>query len=251
MAAIQAGLESARTVSAQILTEKYTQLKAMAASGGITFRVLSFAGGVAMVANGVLGVFANGGFMNTLINCYEVAFGMLAVALEGKHEQMPESLKSFLFEWCHLVTMLTGRGILYMLIGGIITAAKPWTNLVVGLYVVFIGVVSVYFGWKANQSLDKFQNVEGNEASIRADFLKYDDDGDNALTFEQFITFLASKGVTLTHNEAEAAAARFDQNFDRRVDLESFVRFYKGEDKIFRTILEKTQEEVAALEGKA
>ena len=37
---------------------------------------------------------------------------------------MPEWLKAFLFEWCHLVTMLSGRGIIYMLIGGIITAAQ-------------------------------------------------------------------------------------------------------------------------------
>ena len=54
----------------------------------------------------------------------QVFFGLLAVALEGNHKRMPEWLKSFLFEWCHLVTMLTGRGIIYMLIGGIITAAQ-------------------------------------------------------------------------------------------------------------------------------
>ena len=108
--------------------------------------------------------------------------------LEGNHKQMPDWLKSFLFEWCHLLTMLTGRGIIYMLIGGIITAAQvcgrlagphvrlrshtlvlthrlcppwtpftphttqPWTNLIVGTYVVFIGFVSVYFGWKVNET---------------------------------------------------------------------------------------------------
>lgn len=227
----------------QIVVEKYEELKAMAMSGGITFRLLSFAGGVAMVGNGVLGIFGSGGIMNTLINCYEVFFGLLAVALEGNHKRMPEWLKSFLFEWCHLVTMLTGRGIIYMLIGGIITAAQPWTNLFVGTYVVFVGFVSVYFGWKANKALDVFQNIESNEASIRADFLAYDDDGDNALTFEQFITFLSSKGVSLKHNEAEAAAARFDLNFDRRVDLDAFIMFYKGEDRVFKAILENAAQQ--------
>ena len=47
-------------------------------------------------------------------------------------------------------------------------------------------------------------------------------------TPRQFITFLSSKGVSLKHNEAEAAAARFDLNFDRRVDLDAFIMFYKG-----------------------
>lgn len=48
------------------------------------------------------------------------------------------------------------------------------------------------------------------------------------LALRQFITFLSSKGVSLKHNEAEAAAARFDLNFDRRVDLDAFIMFYKG-----------------------
>ena len=148
-----------------------------AMSGGITFRVLSFAGGAAMVVNGTLGIFGNGGMMNTLINFYEVAFGLLAVCLEGNHQvsqptylsltnatvscsthtrpcplqKLPEQLKAFLFEWVHLVTMLTGRGIVYVLIGGIITAAQPWTNMIVGLYVVFIGFMNMYvLGTQAN-----------------------------------------------------------------------------------------------------
>jgi hypothetical protein len=104
----------------------------------------SSAAGVAMVVFGIIGVFVEGGFMNTLLNFYQLFFGALTVGLESHRPLLAPELKSFLFEYFGFLFTLVGRGCFYVLVGVLIVTAAPWTNFFVGCFTIGTGFASLW-----------------------------------------------------------------------------------------------------------
>lgn len=100
--------------------------------------------GVAMVVFGTVGVFAEGGFMTTLLNLYQVLFGALTVGLESHHPVLSSDVKAFLFDYFRFLFTLVGRGCFYVLVGVLIVTASPWTNFFVGCFTIGTGFASLW-----------------------------------------------------------------------------------------------------------
>jgi hypothetical protein len=179
-----------------------------------------------MVVFGTFGVFVEGGFVNTLLNLYQVLFGLLIVGLESQKPVLQSELKTFLFEYFRFLFTLFGRGCFYVLVGVVVMAANPWTNFFVGAFTTIVGFASLFFGFRSSQKLVALKAMLIDEVAVRMTFSKYDTDCDQKVTWSQFSDLLAELGVNLSHQELEAAVSLIGNDMERTVTADAFCAWY-------------------------
>ena len=130
----------------EVLQKAHDQFRGYVVDGPFSYKIASFVAGAAMIFFGITGVFVTGGFMNTLINFYQLGFGLLTVGLESNKELLSKEFKAFLFEYFRFMFTLVGRGCFYILAGILLTAAHPWPNFFVGIFTLGTGFASIYYG---------------------------------------------------------------------------------------------------------
>ena len=128
--------------------------------------------------------------MNKVINLYEVAVGLLMLMLEGRKKFVVSfDPKLVVFTQFHLITTLTGKGALYVLAGILFTSSKPFTNFIVGLYTITVGVLCIFYAVKGGGRLKKFKEnhpmTSTSEEEIRSKFTYLDTDHDDARVVEE------------------------------------------------------------------
>lgn len=196
--------------------------------GPFTFRVACFLSGSSMVVCGIYGIFVEGGFMNTLINFYQVGFGVLTVGLESHKALFSPGFKDFLFEYFRFLFTLFGRGFFYILVGVVILSANPWWfNFFVGAFAVGTGVASLVYGVQTKRKLGELKYKIGDEVMARQTFARYDGDGDLRVTVAEFAALLDELNVALNRQELEAAVALVGDDMERTIHVDRFVDWYK------------------------
>jgi len=194
--------------------------------GPFSYRVANCIAGMAMVVFGVLGIFLVGGVMNTLINFYEVGFGLIICGLESSKPWMSPEVNKFLFEYFKFMFTMSGRGMFYILAGVLITVSAPWTNFVVGVYTIGTGLTSLIYGFKASSKLMALKFTIADEVAARQTFSRYDTDGDGKITIAQFSSLCEAMTLTLSHSELEAAVALIGDPTSRTISVDDFCKWH-------------------------
>ncbi len=113
MAAIKQGVDSAANwlevhevgkISNEAAAAAYAQIKGYVEDGPFSFRIASFIAGLAMSLFGVIGIFVEGGFGNTLINFYQLGFGLITIALESHKHEWTADWRKFLVRVAKICT---------------------------------------------------------------------------------------------------------------------------------------------------
>lgn len=214
-------------VTGEVLGRAYGHYQGYVTDGPFSFKAASFLAGVAMVVFGIIGVFVEGGFMNTLLNFYQLLFGALTVGLESHRPLLAPELKRFLFEYFRFLFTLVGRGCFYVLVGVLIVTAAPWTNFLVGCFTIGTGFASLWYGYGAAKKLQALKGTVGDEVAARQTFARFDGDGDGKVSVAEFAALLQAVGCELTHHELEAAVALVGDMSDRTVSSDAFISWYK------------------------
>jgi hypothetical protein len=120
-----------------------------------------------------------------------------------------------------LLRNVWGRGIIYFIAGAMQIYIRSLLDLVVGLYVCFVGIMYVLVGCRTAQKVTEARKSACTPEQLQEKFAMADVDGKGALTMDQFRRLTSSLGLDLNKRETEAAFIQIDYNHAGRLTYEA------------------------------
>lgn len=124
-----------------------------------------------------------------------------------------------------------GRASFYFFVGLLVFSQGGYFGLVVGLYVMAVGVIVFTASRSALQQLEALRAGRMDEAQIAAKF-KMDANKDGSLDSTELAKLCKSMGVQLTLNELESALFILDKNHDGKIQYAEFLRWFKTDSPV-------------------
>lgn len=143
--------------------------------------------------------------VRSLFEIYAFIFGVVFLVLESRQLQIPEAFLNRLYKYALFVKFVWGRGCLYVFAGSMQLVQGGFLDIIVGGFVMFVGVVYVVVGHHTAKKLADLRQNLYSEDTLRAKFREADIEGNGSLTKEQFRTLTLGLGMDLSSSEAEAA----------------------------------------------
>ena len=142
-------LDVGREAARQFGSEKFAILRSNATQGPTTFKTLAFFGGIASIAVGTISILGHFLFLNWIgaaIDLYLVIFGGCVLLLEARNSVLPRKYKIALNTNFKLLSLLAGRGALYLFMSTLLLSRAPdLLPSVLGLY--WLGVAGLHLGY--------------------------------------------------------------------------------------------------------
>ena len=209
--------------------------------GPVSFRVMAFLGGLGMIAAALYDfilnilIFSGAGL---LISVYTVVFGAGICALEGRMFSFPASWQRSIKFYFRILDYTWGRGLVYAFVGSLQMSQPNKINLLVGTYMITVGVVALISSAGAGQKLAELRISIDSQRSLKAYFTHFDKGGDGFLGENEFACLLGSLGVDVTYQELVACFNAIDKNDDERISYEEFNSWWAswGQNHLHRGI---------------
>mmetsp|Transcript_615 Transcript_615/g.820 ORF Transcript_615/g.820 Transcript_615/m.820 type:complete len:319 (+) Transcript_615:94-1050(+) len=218
--------------AASFVNEQVGKVKRLATEGPLSFRVLAFLGGVAMIITSVLdwlGEIFRFSVLRALISVYTFIFGVFICILEGKMF-VPDTAKYQLrvFSLAKFLKFVWGRGAFYFFAGSLQFSQMGFLNMASGGFMCFVGIISIITGWSTASKLKQVRESLANVTTVNDKFVKYDDDNDGYLDATNFAALVKDVGLELDHNELVAAFATIDKDDDEKISLQEFNNWWSS-----------------------
>ncbi|CAM9587577.1 unnamed protein product [Chrysoparadoxa australica] len=226
--------------------------------GPLSLSVLCYGAGISLVATGFLSAFGNLFSLSpisALVHAYLFLGGCLIVCLEARGYNpkwitewiqfycrfIPKSVIVFALTSCtpnpaHLffliyrfLTLVWGRGVFFFLLGTLAIAQWSLLDLLVGGYCCVLGVGMVWYGKSAMKKLEGLKGQIKDERSLRIKFEEFDKDNTGTLDVHELATLCQQLGSELTTAELEATMLCLDQNDDKGIAYEEFLRWWTSD----------------------
>lgn len=213
------------------------QRKQFATEGHLNFRLLAFAGGLAVIFTSIesLGiVFYDSAYIKVFVYLYTLIFGWIICVLEGQfiNLEVIQNTRAKIVQFVPVLKYLYGRGVFYMISGILQLSELSPANILSGLFLVVVGVIFVTIGWHTKKRLSKLKKCLKDKRKLKKHFRKYDKDGDNYLDKDEFGEMIV--GITneeMDEDELEGAFAVMDTKNKGYVTLEEFIAWFQGFDE--------------------
>lgn len=225
-----ATVASGATVSAVAINDAALKVQKARAEGPLSYRILSFLGGLAMiVSNGlaILDRFFSFNVAGALIAIYGVCFGVVITIIEGGWA-CPTRLQNGIRHYAKFLEYTWGRGMLYFFVGSL--QASNWNILdwAVGGFMMFVGFTSVSVGAITAIKLRRLRRSITTENELKKQWQMADVDKNGTLDIRELSIFASNAGLDMTRNEIAAAFDAMDRNFDEKVQFEEFYYWWTG-----------------------
>jgi COPI associated protein len=174
--------------------------------GPLTFRMLGFIGGLAMIVSNGLAIlerFFSFNFAGSLIAVYGVFFGVIIVMLEGP-VPCKERMQSGIRYYAKFLEFTWGRGALYFFVGTLQVSNVNMLDWVVGGFMIFVGITAMGVGIAAARDLRLLKFSVADEAKLKEKFAAHDSDGTGTLDVKELTAFVRDAGVEMNRNEIAA-----------------------------------------------
>lgn len=219
---------SAAVAGANFVNASADKISKARQDGPLTFRMLGFVGGLAMIfSNGIaildrLFSFNYSGF---IIALYGVFFGIIITLLEAPGP-CARYLNSGVRYYAKFLEYTWGRGILFFYCGSL--QASNWNILdwAVGGFMIFVGVTAIGVGIAAARELRLVKFAIKDEAMLKKKWEEYDVDKNGSLDVKELTAFIRDAGVDMTRNEIAAAYLALDKNFDDKITYEEMYYWW-------------------------
>jgi len=167
--------------------------------------------------------------LQACLSVYTFFFGFVIVMLESQGIFFPDDWKKRIKVQAKFLTMLNGRGALYVFLGTLLMAQWPdfWESIA-GLYMAFLGSFMFFVGLHTKSKLDSVRSSLKNEAAARAAFKAADANGDGSLIVEELAVLCAHMGSSLGTQELESALQTLDKDGNGSVEEDEFIHWWKG-----------------------
>jgi hypothetical protein len=209
----------------EYLKQQALKLNKLSKEGPLSFRVMAFLGGLGMIVAALYDFISNIVFFSRaviMISVYTLVFGAGICTLEGKIFSFPDSWQRGLKFYFRILDYTWGRGLLYAFAGSLQMTQPNKINLIVGTYMIMVGVVALVSSIGAGQRLADLRVDIDSQRDLKTCFQKYDTNRDGALTEKEFAILLGSLGVDVTYQELVACFIAIDKNDDDRISYEEF-----------------------------
>jgi len=218
------------TVGATAINEAAIKVQKARSEGPLSYRILSFLGGLAMiVSNGIaiLDRFFSFNVAGALIAIYGVCFGVIITIIEGGWA-CPTRLQNGIRHYAKFLEFTWGRGMLYFFVGSL--QASNWNILdwAVGGFMMFVGFTAVSVGAITAIKMRRLRLSISTEEEMKKQWQMADVDGNGSLDIKELSIFASNAGLNMTRNEIAAAFDAMDRNFDEKVQFEEFHLWWTG-----------------------
>mmetsp|Transcript_15606 Transcript_15606/g.23702 ORF Transcript_15606/g.23702 Transcript_15606/m.23702 type:complete len:272 (+) Transcript_15606:92-907(+) len=209
------------------------KVRDLATKGPLSFRVLAFLGGIAMVVSSLLDIvqqFLAFHPVNTLIALYTTVLGLIIVFLEGKEWACPVSFQRSIRHYAKFLEFTWGRGCLYFFAGSLQFTRWGIVNMLVGGLMCSVGMTAIIVGQSTAEKLNKLRASLKDKQALEDEFNKLDTKGDGCLSPNQLAILANNLGLDLERNELVAAVTVIDKNGNGNIAFEDFYLWWAGWD---------------------
>lgn len=200
-----------------------------AEEGDWTWKLLGMFGGLAMVGVGGLtfmGDFFLFNYFGAILDVYIILFGILTVCLEYKEAILPKTWIEQIKIEARFVYKPYGRAVLYIFFGVLLISQSKFLYTCIGLYLLAIGGLVMYYAGQAAAALEKFKDQKLSSWTLKGLYEKADRNKNGLSPKELAEVVCKYPGCTLGVNEMESAIALLDKNGDGKVSYEEFSKWY-------------------------
>jgi len=206
-------------------------LQSLTHRGPMTFRVMAFLGGVAMVLQCFMGSFGkllSFSPLSALIEVYCGAFGVVVVILEGQDLAFLTKFRAMLNEHAKFLTFTWGRGCFYFFAGSLMFSQMNLFDMAIGGWMCFTGFTSIVVGQHTANKLTDLKRTLGSESVVKSKFKKMDKDNSGSLNSAELASLCSDLGSPLDHNELVAAISTMDVDGSGTISYEEFYGWWAG-----------------------
>ena len=217
----------------QALKSTANKIIHQAEEGPLPLRVVSFLGGVAMIAASIIDAFRgvwNADVIHIMVSAYVCLFGLLICILEGA-EFLPSwvvSIQAALHAQARFLRFRWGRGVLFFFAGSLQFSHWSVLNVIVGGIMMLLGLISIGTGRRAADKLAELRRSIPDENALQRNFTAHDS-LNGFLSANDFVSLVGSLGLEFGPNETEAAFAAIDLDNDGQISYEDFKQWWYGE----------------------
>jgi len=171
-----------------------------------------------------------------VITMYAGTFAFLAALLEFQHMYFGP-LKGWINIWLKMLTRIWGRGIFYILAGGIHLSIGGLIGYLCGALLVCCGVACLILSRIATRELNELHDRIVKEHTddlvyIRQTFNRYDKDNNGTLSIPELAACAKELGTEFTPPELVAIFEYLDQDFSGSISYDEFERWWTGASEI-------------------
>lgn len=202
--------------------------------GPMSFRAFAFIGGFWMILSSLLDFInmstsGDATPMILLISINLWVFGFIIVMLEGRpfhvqipfvHEMIVQFFAFFKYTW--------GRGFFYFAAGCLQFFLFSQFNMISGIYMMILGIISIVVGYKASLSLAGLRSSLSTREEIAYLFSTFDRDRDGYLSTEEFRELMLSMDQNVDYNEFVAALGAIDLENNQMISQHDFMSWWQG-----------------------
>jgi hypothetical protein len=219
-----------------IVTSHLVQWKFAAEEGPVLLRILAVLGAMAAMVTSILPLFIYAEDLTDLhllipyvITAVYIFIATLMIfILDGRSfcVRNPLSyrakLRNIVTRNFNILTLVWGRGLLYVFVGGIQVTQMWDISLYAGGSMVLIGIIALIFGTHASSNLETLRNSLTDDDFLWSEFNKYDHDKDGMLDPSDFAKFIYSLGLEFDDINTLKAFNTMDTDRDRKITYAEF-----------------------------
>ena len=207
-------------------------LQYLVEEGPLSFRAIAFLCGFWMILSSVLDWIdgsAEYDPMANLVTYHLWFFGFLVMMLEGRpfHVQIP-IVYDVLIGLFQFFRFVWGRGFFYFIAGCLQFFLFTPYNMISGVFMMILGVVSIAVGYKASVRLAGLRNTIASKSEIKFMFHSFDRDRDGFLNTEEFRELMIAMGQQVEYNDFVAALSAVDIHNNQQVSYEDLENWWVG-----------------------
>lgn len=217
----------------KVAADRVEEIRKSLMDGTTPVRVLALIGGVGVAffaGTGILGSLLSFQWLSVVMEIYTFFFGLIMIVLESDFVSLPPKSMDTLYKYCLFLKFIWGRGVLYLITGNLQLAQGSIFDLIVGLYVMFVGILYIFLGRSAAKKLSDMKHSIFSEASLKSKFKKADKDKSGFVTNEEFHQLIKGLDLDMTKREMEGIFFHLDSNEDGKLSYEEFAAWWNGFD---------------------
>jgi hypothetical protein len=196
----------------------------------VAFQTLAYVGGFAMAITGLVDLilaFQPFSFPGILVSTYSIVFGVIIAGLEGAKLDLPQNFETTVRFHFRVLDRTFGRGLMYAFAGSLLFVQPSVLNVVVGLYMVFVGFIAFRVAKRATERLNEIHTGVQTEDELRAKFDEHKTT-EGTLRKPEFAAFCVDLGVLVTYQELVDCFTTMDKNDDEEVTFEEISGWWSS-----------------------
>ena len=129
-------------------------------------------------------------------------------------------IHSTILKYARILRFTWGRGFLYLFSGSIQLSLMTIHNIVAGVILILLGLISIFLGRRASTNLSVMSKKISTKDELDKKFTIFDRDGDGLLNPREFSLFVKSLGINdMPFDDICHIFTSLDKNYDKKLSL--------------------------------